>query len=196
MNVDVSAGRPSRYRAGRSGRYVVSPEKRLFLSDAGSWRASWPANEQEQWRRILGWQTPAPKEEEQSPPRRLPVREDMTTAFVEELCRALADYVGPGPVDAELEPKFNSLVAQWKPAVEAMSSVTTMVLHPAYQQIIALGPRAIPLLLRELDRELDHWFWALRVLTRENPVPAGIRGNMGAMREAWLAWGKSEGYRW
>ncbi len=102
----------------------------------------------------------------------------------------------PIPRQAELERKFNSLVAEWKPDTEVTSSVTEMVLHPAYQQIIALGPRAIPLLLRELDRELDHWFWALRVLTGDNPVSASIRGNMGAMREAWLAWGRSKGYRW
>ncbi len=100
------------------------------------------------------------------------------------------------PRQAELEREFNSLVAQWKPDTEVTSSVTEMVLHPAYQEIIALGPRAIPLLLRELERELDHWFWALRVLAREDPVPEKYRGNMPAMREAWLAWGRSRGYRW
>ena len=100
------------------------------------------------------------------------------------------------PVDADIERKFDSLVAQWEPAAEAMSSVTRMVLHPAYQKIIAMGPRVIPLVLRELDRELHHWFWALRIITGEDPVPANRRGDLRAMREAWLAWGRSKGYRW
>ncbi len=100
------------------------------------------------------------------------------------------------PPQAELEGKFKSLVAEWKPAVETSSSATRMVLHPAYQRIIALGPRVVPLILGELDRELDHWFWALRMLTGEDPVPVQYKGNMPAMREAWLAWGRSKGYRW
>lgn len=170
MDIDVGTGRRSRHRAGESGRYAIAAEKVLFLSSAKSWYV------------VEG-------EEPQS-----------LRQFVREMTSCLQTHLrprmGPTPVDAGLERKFNSLVAQWKPAVEAMSSVTTMVLHPAYQQIIALGPRAIPLLLRELDRELDHWFWALRVLTGENPVPTGIRGNMAAMREAWLAWGRSKGHRW
>jgi hypothetical protein len=99
------------------------------------------------------------------------------------------------PSDAEIERRFYSLVAEWKAAVEALPSVQSMVLHPAYQRIIALGPRAVPLLLRELEREPDHWFWALGILSEEDPVPADARGDLRAMREAWLAWGRARGYR-
>ena len=76
------------------------------------------------------------------------------------------------------------------------SFVTDMVLHPAYQQIIGLGPRAVPLLLCELAREPDHWFWALKAITGEDPVPPCSRGKLGEMTRAWLAWGKTQGYRW
>ena len=50
------------------------------------------------------------------------------------------------------------------------------------------GLPAVPLILAELRRELDHWFWALRAITGEDPVPAERRGNMKEMVEIWLEW--------
>ncbi len=102
---------------------------------------------------------------------------------------------GAVPDEAELEREFRTLVAEWKPAVEIESSATRMAMHPAYQRIIGMGPKVVPLLLSELDREPDHWFWALRAVTGEDPIPSGLRGNLRKMREAWLAWGKAKGYR-
>jgi hypothetical protein len=60
-------------------------------------------------------------------------------------------------------------------------------MHPAYQQIIGLGPAGVPLLLRELEREPDHWFWALRAITGEDPVPEEARGRLREMAAAWLS---------
>ena len=65
-----------------------------------------------------------------------------------------------------------------------------IVMNPAYQRIIAMGEKAVPLILRELERELDHWFWALEVLTDENPVSGEHEGNMVEMRERWMEWGR------
>ena len=62
-----------------------------------------------------------------------------------------------------------------------------------YQQIIGLGPSVLPVLVGELAREPDHWFWALEAITGQNPVPAEAVGNVAAMTEAWLAWGRREG---
>jgi len=69
-----------------------------------------------------------------------------------------------------------------------------MFLIPSYQQIIGLGPSAIPLILRELENEPGHWFWALAALTGENPAGQGAVGNVEAMRQAWLQWGRERGY--
>ncbi|MGO9273516.1 MAG: hypothetical protein ACLQOO_25315 [Terriglobia bacterium] len=52
----------------------------------------------------------------------------------------------------------------------------------------------VPLILAELRRELDHWFWALKAITGEDPVPAVRRGNMKEMAEIWLEWGRQRGY--
>ena len=47
---------------------------------------------------------------------------------------------------------------------------------------------------RELEREPDHWFWALEAITQENPVPPEAAGRVAKMAEAWIAWGKQQGY--
>ena len=90
--------------------------------------------------------------------------------------------------------KFQNLVTQWRAERRATSLVADMVVHPAYQGIIGMGPTAVPFILHELQRSPDHWFWALRAITRENPVPEEIRGNMREMAATWLAWGEARGY--
>src|SRR5256885_3075466 len=52
------------------------------------------------------------------------------------------------------------------------SSMKAASEHPAYQEIIQLGPDVIPVLLRDLDQTKRHWFIALRVLTGANPITA------------------------
>jgi hypothetical protein len=63
--------------------------------------------------------------------------------------------------------QFQALVAAWKSAASASvsSSLSGLLSHPAYRQIIAIGKDAIPLLLAELEREPDWWFAALKELT-------------------------------
>jgi hypothetical protein len=41
-------------------------------------------------------------------------------------------------------------------------------------------------ILRSLQQEPDDWFYALRAITGENPVPASSAGDMRAMSEFWL----------
>jgi hypothetical protein len=58
-----------------------------------------------------------------------------------------------------------------------------------------MGASAIPLILKDLSENgPDDWFWALTAITDENPISEDIAGNMPAMTEAWLQWGKSAGY--
>lgn len=89
--------------------------------------------------------------------------------------------------------KFQRLRAQWEAECGITSSLTKIVLAPSYQRIIAMGPKAILLILRQLELEGDDpdwWFWALEMLTGDNPVPEGARGNTVAMAKAWLDWGQ------
>jgi hypothetical protein len=96
----------------------------------------------------------------------------------------------------EWERRFLELVAIWKRDRGPHSSSARLTDHPAYQQIIALGPEVVPLLLRELARSPDHWFRALHALTGADPVPSESRGKMREMAEAWLRWGHKQGYHW
>src|SRR3989442_287236 len=83
--------------------------------------------------------------------------------------------------DAELVRRFRDLVRAWKEAKVFTSSGTDIALQPAYQQIIGIGKDALPLIFDELRREEDHWFWALKAITGEDPVPPGDRGNLPKM---------------
>jgi hypothetical protein len=68
-------------------------------------------------------------------------------------------------------------------------------MHPAYQKIIGMGEWAIALILRELaENGPDDWFWALTAITDENPITEKMAGDMRAMTEAWLQWGRRAGY--
>lgn len=94
---------------------------------------------------------------------------------------------------------FKNLVKQWRLQRGTTSSTTEMVLSPAYQSIIGMGPAAIRLILAQLASEgndPDHWFWALQVLTKANPVSESDEGNLRSMARAWLDWAASEGYAW
>jgi hypothetical protein len=86
---------------------------------------------------------------------------------------------------AELEQVFDQLARGWKEERGPTSSATEMALCPSYQRIIGLGPAVVPLLLRELDRDPDHWFWALKAITGADPVPAASRGKVREMARLW-----------
>lgn len=89
---------------------------------------------------------------------------------------------------------FNELATEWKRATLNTSSMTRMVLHPAYQRIVGIGPSVLQSLLAELQREPDWWFAALKAITGADPVPADERGDLVAMTKRWIAWGRIHGY--
>jgi hypothetical protein len=97
---------------------------------------------------------------------------------------------------AALEPVFLALVRSWKQERGPSSSTTELAMCPSYQRSIGMGPAVVPLLLRELERAPDHWFWALKAVTGADPVPEGSRGKVREMARLWIDWGRAQGYRW
>jgi len=95
-----------------------------------------------------------------------------------------------------LEEKFQKLAGIWRAETCYLSSTTAIVNHPAYQEIIGLGPAVVPLVLGELEQRLGHWFAALRALTGANPMDPADQGKIRNIAEAWLRWGKANGYQW
>ena len=97
--------------------------------------------------------------------------------------------------DAEnLRRRFHTLRASWKAGTAFLSSISAMVAHPSYQEIIAMGPAVVPLIVDEMKRDPDQWFWALQALTGENPVPLTAQGNMKEMTAHWLKWAEDNGF--
>jgi hypothetical protein len=93
---------------------------------------------------------------------------------------------------AELEETFQRLKKAWKKDTAFLSSDTSN--HPAYQEIIRMGPDVIPLLLKDMQATYTHWFRALYQLTGENPMDPAHCGNIPIMVEAWVKWGYKKGY--
>lgn len=94
------------------------------------------------------------------------------------------------------EQRFKQLMNEWRAARGVASTVAKIAMHPAYQQIIGMGERALPLIFRELEREPDHWFWALHAITGEDPVPPSDRGRIAEMARAWLHWASQRHIQW
>lgn len=94
------------------------------------------------------------------------------------------------------ETKFAILVNEWRATRNSLSSGIEMFTNPAYQQIIGMGQEVVPLILRELERDVDHWFWALKAITGTDPAPPSSRGRLRLMASAWFIWARKQGYEW
>ncbi len=97
---------------------------------------------------------------------------------------------------AQMETLFDDLARRWKEERGPSSSTTDLAMCPSYQRIIGIGPAVVPLLLRELERTPDHWFWALKAITGADPVPPAHRGKVREMAQDWIVWGRAQGYQW
>ena len=93
----------------------------------------------------------------------------------------------------EIQDLFEELKTDWKSKTRYMSNSAQMATLQSYQRIIGLGPAALPLILAELERETDHWFWALEAISGENPVSSSQSGKVEEMAKAWIEWGRRQG---
>lgn len=96
--------------------------------------------------------------------------------------------------EQKMKREFEHLAGVWERETQFMSSLTDIVTHRAHLQILAMGTDVVPLILDRIQRKPGLWFDALCLLTREDPVTEDIRGNIDAMTEAWLEWGRRNGY--
>ncbi|MCY4473975.1 MAG: hypothetical protein OXC83_00885 [Chloroflexi bacterium] len=91
--------------------------------------------------------------------------------------------------DVEMQSEFERLTAEWKRETAHLSSPTMIAEHWAYKGVVKMGSDAIPWILRDLQGAPALWFMALREITGELPIRSEDRGNIEAMRAAWLDWG-------
>jgi putative addiction module component (TIGR02574 family) len=90
--------------------------------------------------------------------------------------------------------EFNVLAERWRRETGVKSDSEEIAMHPDYQKIIGMGNGAIPLILNEMATRGGHWFWALRAITRESHERPEHAGNIKAITEDWLKWGRERGY--
>jgi hypothetical protein len=92
-----------------------------------------------------------------------------------------------------LQSIFEALSKRWKTETSGYSSVGSMVMHPAYLEIISYGDKMIPFILNDLQSKPGHWFIALKTLAKYSPVKPEDAGNIKKMTEAWIEWGRANG---
>ncbi|MGK7925907.1 MAG: hypothetical protein AB4290_11775 [Spirulina sp.] len=57
-----------------------------------------------------------------------------------------------------------------------------------------MGEKAVPLILTALKQNSGHWFYALAKITKTDPVKPEDNYNYEQAVEAWLKWGREQGY--
>ena len=92
-----------------------------------------------------------------------------------------------------IQERFQRLRDEWKSKTRHLSNTAQISLVFSYQKIIGMGPAVVPLILAELEKEPDHWFWALEAITGESPVTESDSGDMDASARAWIEWGRQNG---
>ncbi len=106
--------------------------------------------------------------------------------------------LGYGQYADEAEPpdqeRFQKLADLWENETVLLSSSDHATECPTHQEIVSMGESAVPLILERMQSQGGHWFQALRDITGVDPVNPEDRGNVAAMQEAWLDWGKRSGF--
>jgi hypothetical protein len=89
---------------------------------------------------------------------------------------------------------FEELSNEWRRETATTPSVMKMVMSRHYQRIIGMGMAAVPFILRELKtqgNDPEHWFWALEMITRQDPIPESAYGNTVEMARSWLTFAEN-----
>ncbi len=89
--------------------------------------------------------------------------------------------------------RFNWHARRWREDTQWLSSTTDIAMHPDYQAIIGMGPEALPMIVEDLRDNSGQWYWALKAISNEDPVPPSDRGAIKKMKIAWLRWAVQKG---
>lgn len=93
------------------------------------------------------------------------------------------------PQTDDIRVRFRELADMWHRETGHLSSPPQIALHPAYQQIIGMGPEAIPFILEDLQQRGGQWYWALIAINGQSPL-MGPMPTAREIKDAWLRWGR------
>lgn len=106
--------------------------------------------------------------------------------------RALVSRMRELLIQADIAQQFRILMSRWKSETMAMSSSTDICNHEAYRGIVALGERAIPPVLKELEAGELRLLSVLREI--KGDVVFDNVDSVETLASAWLRWGRELGY--
>jgi hypothetical protein len=98
--------------------------------------------------------------------------------------------------DKEFAARFAELVATWKEGTRHRSRIKDFIEHPAFLEIVAIGEKAVPLILARLEKDPSFLYLAMTEITGATVVPEKGKNWIEQEAIAWLAWGRENGYRW
>src|SRR5258706_4603018 len=99
------------------------------------------------------------------------------------------------PPAENADQKVERLLRTWEDEIAYFSNSRKIQSHPVLQQIIDIGPDALPALFRELEQHPSgHLARTLTEITGEQPIPPEIFGKGREIAAVWLAWAKAHGY--
>ncbi|MBE0305268.1 hypothetical protein [Leptospira interrogans] len=83
---------------------------------------------------------------------------------------------------------FKAKKAEWLRDTRFISDSNKIFSNPSYQAILELGAAALPFIIQDMKNTNNHWFFALKKITNQNPVKAEHIGNISLMKQDWLEW--------
>ncbi len=102
---------------------------------------------------------------------------------------------------SQIKCEFRKLCRIWRKTRPLFSSrVQDIVNNPAYEAIIQLGDAVVPLILKDIEKDLgsekgpDFWEIALHRITGVDlEIPEEFYGQRRIIAQYWLRWGEKEG---
>lgn len=85
--------------------------------------------------------------------------------------------------------RARALIARWVSETQNVSSLSAMKSHPAFVELVSIGRGAISAIMDAYTEDAPFLYLILARITDENPVPESARGDIQAIREAWIEWG-------
>ncbi len=107
-----------------------------------------------------------------------------------------AKQAAPAQATETLEERFRSLASVWRAETAYLSSSTDLVAHPAFQEIVQMGPAVIPCCCASCRTAPAIGTARCGGSPPSTQCLAGEHGNIDKAADAWLRWGKEHGYQW
>ena len=93
----------------------------------------------------------------------------------------------------DLTARFHELADRWEDESMFLSNSGHALALPSYDAIVKLGDQVVPLILKRMQTRGGHWYHALHDITKTDPVNPTDHGNVAAIQQAWLRWGRDHG---